>query len=247
MYVIWLYYLFVQSVVALAYYKWRQSQYVSKKEGLTMVKLEEKMMAIDPNWEQVLFEALGIFLFETEWGVYFYSPCCNNGIEIFEETEVDISSINSVNDLITIVRSSDEYSSVLQDMDFGSFTKYQLFVNLIYNLQIPTAQASQEKYGDQAEHICFFNIMYYDPYGWGLNETPIVVINMAYVERDSSYIEIELPLSMSLQETLEFIKADIDNMIKSCGDDMNIVTKLETNEVHVPQTLNELYEFVKLT
>ena len=212
-----------------------------------MVKLEEKMMAIDPNWEQVLFAALGIVLFETEWGVYFYSPCCNNGIEIFEETEIDISSINSVNDLISIVSSSDEYTSVLQDMDFGSFTKYQLFVNLIYNLQIPTAQASQEKYGDQAEHIGFFNIRYYDPYGWGLNETPIIVINMAYVERDSSYIEIELPLSMSLQETLEFIKADIDNMIKSCGDDMSIVTKLETNEVHVPQTLDELYEFVKLT
>jgi hypothetical protein len=74
----------------------------------------------------------------------------------------------------------------------------------------------------------------------------LIVINMAYVERDSSYIEIELPLSMSLQETLEFIKADIDNMIKSCGDDMSIVAKLETNEVHVPQTLDELYEFVKL-
>lgn len=68
MYVIWLYYLFVQSVVALAYYKWRQSQYVSKKEGLTMVKLEEKMMAIDPNWEQVLFEALGIFLLKQNGG-----------------------------------------------------------------------------------------------------------------------------------------------------------------------------------
>ena len=76
-------------------------------------------------------------------------------------------------------------SSVLQDMDFGSFTKYQLFVNLIYNLQIPTTQASQEKYGDQAEHICFFNIRYYDPHGFGYNETPILVINMAYVERDT--------------------------------------------------------------
>ena len=52
------------------------------KAGEQLAAME--MMAIDPNWEQVLFEALGIFLFETEWGVDFYSPCCNNGIEIFE-------------------------------------------------------------------------------------------------------------------------------------------------------------------
>ena len=130
-------------------------------------------------------------------------------------------------------------------MNLGSFTKYELFVHIIYNLLIPTVKATHSKYGKESEHLYFKNISYSDDHDIYIDghfcKAPCLVIQMAFAERDESYIDIKMPITMSLNETLEYIKKDLADTINSS--DISIALQLEDNDISIPQTYDEVLTF----
>ncbi|WP_024861874.1 hypothetical protein [Ruminococcus flavefaciens] len=209
-----------------------------------MTVFEEKLRACDPNWQEKVYNALGIIVSCDKYGLDFYSPCCSRWNDTFADTEINENSIKTIDDLIAEIAASNGFKNVLEEMNIGCFTKNELFTNLIYNFQIPTVKASHEKFGNDSEHIHFYSIEYFNTHEFGNNNSPIIVVFFAFVECDESYIEIELPISMSLHETLEYIKKEIDETIESCN--LNIVTKLEEKKVCIPRSYDELLNFLKL-
>ena len=209
-----------------------------------MTTFEEKLNAYDPNWRERVYNDLGIIVSFDDNDLEFFSPCCSEWSCHFSDIEIDEDSIDSINTLIAEIRASDGYKNVLLDMNLGSFTKYQLYINLVINFLIPTVKASHMKFGAKSEHISFYNIEFFSPHEFFDNKSAIIVISFAFVERDQSYIVIELPVAMSLLETLEYIKNDIDDGIKDC--DINVVTELADNAVVIPQSYNEMMDFLRL-
>ena len=64
---------------------------------------------------------------------------------------------------------------------------------------------------------------------------------MAFAERDESYIDIKMPITMTLNETLEYIKKDLADTINSS--DISIVLQLEDKDISIPQTYEEVVGF----
>ncbi|MDD7517652.1 hypothetical protein [Ruminococcus flavefaciens] len=204
------------------------------------------MATFDSNWEQKVFSILGVIVECNDDELEFYSAAGNfNECDLDIDEMRDIVSANSVEDFVAAINSSPRFADCLQDMNLGSFTKYELFVNIIYNLLIPTVKATHAKYGKESEHLYFKNISYsadHDIYIDGhFSKAPCLVIQMAYAERDESYIDIKMPINMSLNETLEYIRNELADTINSC--DISIVLKLENKGISIPRTYDEVEDF----
>lgn len=212
-----------------------------------MTPLEVKKNSCDSNWEQRVFNILGVIVECYDNDLEFYSAAGLFNERDFEIEENIYESYSSKNaeDFVAALYSSPRFEDCLQDMNLGSFTKYELFVHIIYNLLIPTVKATHNKYGKESEHLYFKNISYSDDHDiyidGNFSKASCLVIQMAFAERDESFIDIKMPITMSLKETLEYIKRDLADTINSC--DISIVLQLEDKDISIPRTYDEVAGF----
>lgn len=193
--------------------------------------LNEKLSEDNPNWQEELYERTGVFCCKKTRGYVLYSS--SGWVDLDSEEEIPRDSdyiVENVNDLVEYITSMDSFHTILSDKDYGKFKKSEIFIYLLYNLIIPTTNATHKKLGiDDSEHLSLFNIE---------DKGAYFTINFAYTERDSSYEDIKLSESLTLLEVVDQLKNSISNCIEELK--INIVLSIQENDIHVPKTFQEI-------
>ena len=193
--------------------------------------LNENLSKYNLNWQEELYEKIGVFCCKKSQGYVLYSSSGYVDLDCEEETTYDNDYIvENVDDLVEYITSMDSFHTILSDKDYGKFKKSEVFIYLLYNLIIPTTNATHQKFGiDDSEHLSLFNIE---------DKGDYFTINFAYTERDSSYEDIKLSESLTLIQVVNQLKNSISNCIEELK--INIVLSIKENKINVPETFQEI-------
>ena len=127
------------------------------KKVKNISSLEEELFSENPNWKQVVYDQLGIWIniagdSQGDWELV--SACCPNGSVFLDDdgwyedgSSSDAIELHSIKDLMDFILGMRTYHNLLKDISFGTFSKSDLFWAIENRILATNLNADGKIYG----------------------------------------------------------------------------------------------------